>query len=351
MEEARGAILIVDDEESIRGILCRRLESEGYKCETAADGKEALWKAFIKDFDLVLMDIKMPGISGLEALPQMVTNHPDTCVIMLTAVVDADTAVEAMKLGAYDYVTKPFDLDDLTMRVEKALERRRLILENKDYHLRLEQKVRQQAEQMQQYYQKAVQALSREQLALEELDASRRPPSGKDEEIATKPSEQSSSVKEFARKLTQLFGKGVPDPSGEAGSTAAVQTATKSKQPQQAIASKRDNEQATASYNGIVELEVKSPVSLHQMLQLHEHLGAISQVEALNVEGSIDNDITIRLRLSAPAPLAKILWDLPEVQYVSDGNKEAGSTLPTGQGEGAPVRRIVIELTRETPST
>jgi CheY-like chemotaxis protein len=329
------------------------LESEGYKCETAADGKEALWKAFIKDFDLVLMDVKMPGISGMEALPQMVNNHPDTCVIMLTAVADADTAVEAMKLGAYDYVTKPFDLDDLIMRVHKALERRRLILENKDYHLRLEQKVKQQAEQMQQYYQEAVQSLSREQQKLEE-GASNRPQGAKaasEEEVATKPGEQSSSVKEFAKKLTQLFGKGVPAPSGEAESTAAVQTAAKSEAPQQAVASKRDSKQVIASCSGIVELEVKSPASLHQILQLHEHLRSISQVEALQVSGSVESDITISLRLSAPISLDSILWDLPEVECISDGNERAGSLLLTGQGEGTPVRRIVIELTRETPST
>mgnify|MGYP001313555957 CR=1 FL=1 len=143
MEQAIGTILIVDDEEAIRSILSRKLEVDGYHCEVAADGKEALWKAFMKDFDLVLMDIKMPGLSGMEALPQMVTNHPDTCVIMMTAVVYTETAVQAMRLGAYDYVTKPFDLDDLSMRVEKALERRKLLLENRDYQLQLEQKIHQ----------------------------------------------------------------------------------------------------------------------------------------------------------------------------------------------------------------
>ncbi len=348
MDEARVAILIVDDEESIRGIICRRLESEGYKCETAADGKEALWKAFIKDFDLVLMDIKMPGMSGMEALPQIVNNHPDVCVIMLTAVVDADTAVEAMKLGAYDYVSKPFDLDDLIMRVGKALERRRLLLENKDYQLRLEQKVRQQAEQMQQYYLEAVQAISREQLKVEGLKASKAAPG---EEITTKPGEQSSAVKEFAKKLTQLFGKVAPAPSGEAESTAPVQTATKGEAPQQAVASKQDSKQVIASFGGIVELEVKSPASLHQILQLHEHLRSISQVESLQVSGSVEKDIIIRLRLSAPVSLDNILWDLPEVEVISDRNDEVGSLLLAGQGEGTPVRRIVIELTRETPST
>ncbi len=169
MEEAEVAILIVDDEDAIRSMLTRKLEGDGYRCEVASDGNEALWEAFMKDFDLVLMDIKMPGLSGIEALPQMVTDHPDTCVIMITAVADAKTAVEAMKLGAYDYVTKPFDLDDLSMRVRRALERRRLVLENREYQRHLEQKVKEQIEQIQEYYDQAIQALSREQIVLDTL--------------------------------------------------------------------------------------------------------------------------------------------------------------------------------------
>ena len=206
MEEAKGIILIVDDEEAIRGILSRKLESDGYNCEVAADGKEALWKAFMKDFDLVLMDIKMPGISGMEALPQIVTNHPDTCVIMMTAVVDTETAVEAMRLGAYDYVTKPFDLDDLGMRVHKALERKKLVLENREHQLKLEQKVHQQAWQIQEYYRKAVEALSREQMALESSQTGSMAKQGEGTygaEVAVKPPESSGSVRDFAKKLSQ----------------------------------------------------------------------------------------------------------------------------------------------------
>jgi putative two-component system response regulator len=149
MEEAEATILIVDDEDAIRSMLTRKLEADGYRCEAASDGKEALYKAFMKDFDVVLMDIKMPGLSGMEALPQMVTDHPDTCVIMITAVTDAKTAVEAMKLGAYDYVTKPFDLDDLSMRVRRALEKRKLVLENREYQRRLEQRVSERTAELQ----------------------------------------------------------------------------------------------------------------------------------------------------------------------------------------------------------
>jgi putative two-component system response regulator len=169
MDETKLAILVVDDEESIRGLLRRKLGADGYECDMAADGKEALWKAFMKDFDLVLMDIRMPGLSGMEALPQMVTDHPDTSVVMLTAVADAKTAVEAMKLGAYDFITKPFDLDDLSLRVRRALERRRLVLENREYQRRLEERLQRQEGQIQNYHQEAMKSLTREQEAINKL--------------------------------------------------------------------------------------------------------------------------------------------------------------------------------------
>jgi DNA-binding NtrC family response regulator len=234
MEEAKGTILIVDDEEAIRNILSRRLESDGCNCEMAADGKEALWKAFMTDFDLVLMDIKMPGLSGMEALPQIITNHPDTCVIMLTAVVDTETAVQAMKLGAYDYVTKPFDLDDLGMRVQKALERRKLVLENRDYQLRLEQKVHQQAWQIQEYYRKAVETLSSEQIALENSQTesmSKQREGAPGADVANKLTESSSPVRDFAKKLSQLFSRGAPDLSDVNFDAASTQTRTANKIP------------------------------------------------------------------------------------------------------------------------
>jgi putative two-component system response regulator len=120
MGEPRGTILIADDEESIRNVVAFKLEADGYNCEVAVDGKEALRKAFVKDFDLVLMDVKMSGMSGMQALPKLLNDHLDTSVVMMTGVVDTATAVECMKLGAYDYVTKLFDLDDLTMRIERA---------------------------------------------------------------------------------------------------------------------------------------------------------------------------------------------------------------------------------------
>jgi len=131
MATCKGTILVVDDEESIRQIVARKLQSDGYKCILASNGDEALDMVSTHDFDLVIMDIKMPGMSGIEALPHMSFNQPDICVVMTTGINDTQTTVEAMNLGAYDYVLKPFDLDDLSMRVEMALERKKVILENR----------------------------------------------------------------------------------------------------------------------------------------------------------------------------------------------------------------------------
>lgn len=135
MDESRARVLVVDDEEPIRRIISMTLEAGGYHCVPASNGEEALEKAADEEFDLVLLDIKMPGMSGIELLPQLTFAHPDICVVMSTAVNSTQTAVEAMNLGAYDYVLKPFDITDLRMKVERALERKRLLEENREYRL------------------------------------------------------------------------------------------------------------------------------------------------------------------------------------------------------------------------
>ena len=366
MEETRWMILIVDDEESIRDILYRKLKAEGYYCDVAADGKEALRKASGKNFDLVLMDIKMPGLSGMEVLSQLITERPHISVVMITAVVDTKTAVEAMKLGAYDYVTKPFDLDDLGMRVRRALERRRLVLENKEYQLRLEQKVEQQVGQIRQYYQEAIQALSREQIARQELEAVRRPVNVEavpGAEVGLKSSESSSGVKEFAKKLTQLFSApaltqlfNVParDVSKEKGinrvpvQTKAINKITQEQPPPNK--EKANTKEALALYKGTIELAILPPVSLQQILQLHEHLRPITQMNVLNLGGSVDKGITIRICIATPIPLLKILRDLPEVEKASDELEETERIVPARQEEGQKVRRIVVVLFKKLAS-
>ena len=128
---AAKRILVVDDEESIRTVLAGLFDELGYKATTAEDGKAGLSKALDKDFDLIMLDLSLPGMDGLEVLRSLKEQKPDTPVVMITGYASMQSAVGAMKLGAYDYITKPFDLNEVQMIAERALERLRLIDENK----------------------------------------------------------------------------------------------------------------------------------------------------------------------------------------------------------------------------
>ncbi|MBI5062306.1 MAG: sigma-54-dependent Fis family transcriptional regulator, partial [Desulfatitalea sp.] len=124
-------LLIVDDEPDMLQLLKRSLEPDLH-CEvrTADSGESALHLLTNTSFDLVLADIKMPGMDGLALLEVIRRNHPGLTVVMMTAYGHIDLAVEAMRAGAYDFITKPFEHDTLVLRLEKALERQRLIQEN-----------------------------------------------------------------------------------------------------------------------------------------------------------------------------------------------------------------------------
>ena len=124
-------VLIVDDEPDMLQLLKRSLAPElDCAVETAPSGEAALQLLNRRPVDLVLADIKMPGMDGLELLDLIKQNHRDLTVVMMTAFGSIETAVEAMKSGAYDFITKPFDHDALVIRLEKALERSRLLREN-----------------------------------------------------------------------------------------------------------------------------------------------------------------------------------------------------------------------------
>ena len=122
---------MVDDEESIRDLVQRILQAEGYDVDTALNGEEALSKVEQSDIGVMMLDINMPKMSGIEVLQKITEVWPDICVMMLTAVDDLDTAVEVMKLGVYDYITKPFNKGDVIRKVKKAIEQRGLIAEEK----------------------------------------------------------------------------------------------------------------------------------------------------------------------------------------------------------------------------
>ncbi|MBX3702506.1 MAG: sigma-54-dependent Fis family transcriptional regulator [Steroidobacteraceae bacterium] len=125
-------ILVVDDEEVVVRSCLRILGEDGYELDSAADGRQALRKVADSPFDILVLDIMMPEIGGLEVLQRVKESHPDIDVIMITGLSEIDTAVHAMKLGAFDYLPKPFDPDELRLVVQRALERRRLLRENLD---------------------------------------------------------------------------------------------------------------------------------------------------------------------------------------------------------------------------
>lgn len=123
-------ILIVDDEPGMREFLEIMLQKDGYSVDTAADGSEAIDKIEESLFDLAIVDIQMPVLNGIEVLKKFNEKSPDTTVIMITAYASHETAIEAMKLGAYDYITKPFKIDEIKLVIKKALEKKKLEREN-----------------------------------------------------------------------------------------------------------------------------------------------------------------------------------------------------------------------------
>jgi DNA-binding NtrC family response regulator len=137
-----GRILVVDDEINIRGALVTLLEKKGYQVRGAGTGEDALEQLETATADLVLTDLKMPGMGGMEFLRRLKQKWPDTEVLVMTAYGSIDTAVEAMRCGAYDYLTKPIDRERFPLAVEKALERHALAVENKQLKDRLETRTR-----------------------------------------------------------------------------------------------------------------------------------------------------------------------------------------------------------------
>ncbi|MBM4347137.1 MAG: response regulator [Deltaproteobacteria bacterium] len=145
-------ILVVDDEEVICNILVRRLGREGYSCTTANNGKEALNHFYKSKYSLIISDMKMPEMTGIELLQKVKAIDPKMKMIMMTAYPEIDLAVDAMRLGAYDFIIKPADLDLIVMSVKKALESKRLEEEIEAYHNRLEEMVEERTAKLQQAY-------------------------------------------------------------------------------------------------------------------------------------------------------------------------------------------------------
>ena len=152
-------ILIVDDEKTVRRGLNRCLTLRGFSCAEAGSADEAMESLKNKPADLVILDIMMPGTSGSDFLPRLKKSYPDTAVVMATAVVEPDTIVKCMKNGAHDYITKPYDIDELVSNINMALEKRKLELNLRAKSQVLEGKIEEQAKELQKLFIDAVESL------------------------------------------------------------------------------------------------------------------------------------------------------------------------------------------------
>jgi len=140
--------LIVDDEEAIREVVATLLEAQGYQCTVVGNGRAALEHLQKNSLDLVLSDMVMPEMDGLKLLQWLRGHDQDVPIIMVTAMHDLSTALEAIRRGAYDYILKPFEKDQLFLSVRRALEHRRLVLENRNYQRNLEKLVEERTAQL-----------------------------------------------------------------------------------------------------------------------------------------------------------------------------------------------------------
>lgn len=159
MDEKNRSIFIIDDEEPIRKVLNTHLAREGYKVIQSVGGKGIFELLRNNSFDLVICDMKMPEVDGVEILEFVKQNFDTIPIIMLTGLTDLSLAIEVMKRGAFDYITKPAKKDDLMTVVRKAFVQRDLLarnkeleVENKEYRASLEQKVRDRTEELQKAY-------------------------------------------------------------------------------------------------------------------------------------------------------------------------------------------------------
>jgi putative two-component system response regulator len=152
--------LIVDDEPRLRQVMMHLMRGDGFQCIEATNGLEALEQLSTYPVTLVLSDLRMPKMDGFELLREIRSRYPDTAVVMITAVADVEVAVNCLGVGAADYVIKPYQLEDVRARVAQALEKRRLILENRAYRESLEQRVTVQARRLEELFLVSVQSLA-----------------------------------------------------------------------------------------------------------------------------------------------------------------------------------------------
>lgn len=152
--------LVVDDDDLVRGTVGRGLRRFGYDVLLASSGVEALELLADEPVSVVLTDFHMPGMNGLELLTRIRTDYPDVAVVLATSVSEVSVAVSCLQMGAHDFLTKPFQLDDVRARITQAIEKQRLILENRQYQNHLEEMVREQASRIEELFLEGVQTLA-----------------------------------------------------------------------------------------------------------------------------------------------------------------------------------------------
>ncbi|MDQ3772250.1 MAG: response regulator [Actinomycetota bacterium] len=145
---AGARILVVDDDASVRRLLCKLLERNGYSCAEAADANEANSLLDGGGFHLLLTDLDMPGESGLQLIRSVSSRHPDLATVMITGLDDTKLANSALELGAYGYIIKPFEANEIIINVRNALRRRSLEIENRGHQQRLEQLVKERTSEL-----------------------------------------------------------------------------------------------------------------------------------------------------------------------------------------------------------
>ncbi len=130
-EELKANVLIVDDEEQFLDVLSQRLKTRGVKIDTAASGEEALKRAKSKDFDAIVLDLVMPGLTGLETLKRLRDENPDLQIIILTGHATVEKGVEAVKNGATEFLEKPVDINKLLEKIGESQQRKIILVEKK----------------------------------------------------------------------------------------------------------------------------------------------------------------------------------------------------------------------------
>jgi putative two-component system response regulator len=158
-------LLVVDDEDSIRNALTRYLSARGYSVGEAANGEEALRVLGDDSYSLMLLDVNMPGMNGIDLVPEALDREPELAILMLSAVSDASTAAACMQRGAFDYLTKPIELTDLSNSIERALKRRDTMVQNREISSWLKEEVQRRTQEVDQEREK------QQQLTIATLEA------------------------------------------------------------------------------------------------------------------------------------------------------------------------------------